>query len=149
MNPKNSFLLSIDLSDVKEFLQQEGFALKERGKWIYINSPFQNDNKYRCCFAFSNEHGTVVFTDFIARAKIDDDVYRGSFWKFLALYKGLDSISDAKFWFLANIKKLKLKPSEQKVVKEIPKPEKLELPERFERFEAVCFECNERTTGSV
>lgn len=135
MNPHNSFLLSIDIDDVKDFLQNEGFLIKERGKWVYINSPFQSDNKYRCCFSFSEEHGTVVFTDFIARAKIDDDTYRGSFWKFLALYKGLDSISDAKFWFLSNIKKLKLTHNQNKKIKEIPKAEKLELPERFEKFD--------------
>lgn len=130
----SNFLLQIDLEDVKEFLQQENFAIKERGKWIYINSPFQNDNKYRCCFSFSEQAGTIVFTDFIARAKINDDTYRGSFWKFLALYKELSSISEAKVWFLTNIKKLKLaKVSNNKTP--IKLAEKLELPERFERFD--------------
>lgn len=131
---QNNFLLQIDIDDVKDFLQEEGFTVKQRGKWLYINSPFYKDNKQRCCFSFSDEHGTVVFTDFIARAKIDDENYRGSFWKFLALYKELPSITESKLWFLTNVKKLKLRNNDTKKV-EIKKAEKLELPDRFEKFD--------------
>lgn len=134
---KSNFLLHIDIDDVKDFLQEEGFTVKQRGKWLYTNSPFYKDGKTRCCFSFSDQHSTVVFTDFIARAKIDDEIYRGSFWKFLALYKELGSISDAKLWFLTNVKKLKLTNTENKQQAKIKKPEKLELPERFERFDKI------------
>lgn len=136
MNNGN-FLLQIDIDDVKEFLRQENFTIKERGKWIYINSPFYKDNKQRCCFAFSERAGTVVFTDFIARARINDDVYRGSFWKFLALYKEFNSISEAKIWFLTNIKKLKLTKTSQTKKLTIKPPEKLNFPNRFEKFDKI------------
>jgi len=98
----------IALENVIDFLDDEGIGNPKKTKiydeldWkIMINEPWENDTKMRCGIISKNENGKqkLFFNSFKAVAVMGDE-YRGDFFKFVKIIKGLESIKDAKFYFL-------------------------------------------------
>jgi hypothetical protein len=100
---KNSLLeTEVPLDVAMEFCQDEGILdnLREKHDQFGFNSPFITDKKRRCSIGFVNKNGAsyLVFNDFIARAKLDDDLYKGSFFKFVKLIKDFSTVEEAAFY---------------------------------------------------
>lgn len=98
-----------DLETCIQFLSDENlippFHIGNRGdNWqININEPWTNDSKMRCGITLTTirDKRQVYFNCFKATASIDD-IYKGSFEKFLCLLKGFESYTEARMWFLQN-----------------------------------------------
>ena len=96
------------LEHVLAFLDDEGLRpvkVKKRDGDLWacsINEPFQPDRDFRCGIAQIRSHKTglltPVFNSFKAVANMGDE-YKGSFWRFIKLVKGMSSDADAKSWF--------------------------------------------------
>ena len=99
----------ITLDDVKHFLVCEGISnnVKSRSATSFsVNSPFADDTKSRLSFSYIKNDKKipegVYFNDFKARGVIDDDKYKGSFYKFIKLLKDYKTIEEAQYYYLSN-----------------------------------------------
>lgn len=99
----------ITIDDVKHFLASEGIFNNVKSQGVdkfSINSPFADDKKSRLSFSYIKHDKKipdgVYFNDFKARGVIDDDLYKGSFYKFVKLLKEYKTIEEAQFYYLSN-----------------------------------------------
>lgn len=106
LDHKNDYLFDIDIPlDVAiRFCEDEGILknYREKETQFSIDSPFISDNKRRCTIALINKNGSsfLVFNDFKARGNIDDELYKGSFFKFVKLIKDFSSVEEAGFYII-------------------------------------------------
>jgi len=144
MNPKPQQII--------QFLVDEGIDKNIKTKnldslhWkINFDEPWlTGDSKRRCNIFHIRDNKTneyvVVFNSFKAVARLDDELYKGSFWKFVKLIKEFESVRESKFWF---IRKYILKKNLSEVLNEqnyanetTPKyrNKSVELPENCIRY---------------
>lgn len=104
MTNNTLFDIDVPLEVAIQFCNDEGLTnnFREKKDQFAINSPFINDNKRRCTIAKVNKDGAefLAFNDFKARGNIDDDMYKGSFFKFVKLIKDFDSVDEAAFYIV-------------------------------------------------
>lgn len=137
----------ITIDDVKNFLVCEGISNNIKSKnarEFSVNSPFADDTKSRLSFSYVKGHKEipegVYFNDFKARGIIDDDLYKGSFYKFVKLLKDFKTLEEAKYYYLSNYLTGSLSDSLIQKPKVIQEPEKkklwrISLPENSARFD--------------
>ena len=131
-------LFDISKEDIVSFLQDEGIgSVRERGgdNNFSINSPFTSDTKSRCNFVKHDEYGWL-FNDLKARGNIDSDLYHGSIFKFIKLYKNFYNQNQAKNYFYEKYvygKDIEFKPQKIKNKENIVE-KKYHLPTSFEKL---------------
>ena len=101
----NQFLdFDVPIDIALRFCEDEGILknLKEKENQFSIDSPFVSDNKRRCTIASINKNGNefLAFNDFKARGNLDDELYKGSFFKFVKLIKDYSSVDEAAFYII-------------------------------------------------
>lgn len=137
----------ITIDDVKHFLVCEGISNNLKAKnarEFSVNSPFTDDTKSRLSFSYVKGHKEipegVYFNDFKARGTLDDDVYKGSFYKFVKLLKDFKTLDEAKYYYLSNyltgnLSDVLQKPKVQQEEQEKKKLWRISLPENTARFD--------------
>lgn len=142
-----------ELKHILNFLDDEGLGpLKTFGedtqKWkIVFNEPWIPDSKMRCAITkiypkWSNDKGVIVFNSYKATALLGDG-YKGLFWKFVCLIKGIEGIKPAKRWFIMKYmlhdtdtkKLLDIANTTTKHHTEDSKSTDIIFPEEFERLD--------------
>lgn len=140
----------ITIDDVKNFLVIEGASSNIKNKnsnEFSVNSPFTPDTKSRLSFSYVKNHSKIpdgiYFNDFKARGTLDDDLYKGHFYKFVKLLKDFKTLDEAKFYYLSNFMTMSLSDSlikpknEEDVTEEQEKKKiwKINFPEDTHKFD--------------
>lgn len=104
MSNNQLFDIEIPLDVAIRFCEDEGILknFREKENQFSIDSPFIADSKRRCTIAVINRDGSefIAFNDFKARGNIDDELYKGSFFKFVKLIKDFGSVDEAVFYIV-------------------------------------------------
>lgn len=139
------------MEHVVQFLEDEALGpirITGQGtdRWkIVFNEPWLPDSKKRCVVTRTRprwaDKDVVVFNSFKSAAVMGDD-YKGTFWKFVSLIKGM-RYSEAKRWFTMKYMLRDADPRELLDLERDPRDDargtgterQIHLPEYFERLD--------------